>query len=261
MQQQMRAAGEATTVAAPNSKLAPTMVTALLACGVAATVGYIAMDVAATLRYGGYSYVSQTISELSAVGAPTRPMWLAGSIIYELLVIAFGSAVVLVAGNRRGLRIAGALLVVMALVGIAWPFAPMHQREVLAAGGGTLTDTMHLVLAGVDVVLTMLIIGLGAGAFGARFRVYSFVTIAATLVFGAWTGIDAPRVSDNATTPGIGIAERITVYGFMTWFAVLAIVLILEAGRTHAATTSVAGIAPGRTTDRTQMRRAKWHGY
>jgi hypothetical protein len=26
----------------------------------------------------------------------------------------------------------------------AVPFAPMHLRETLAAGGGTLSDTMHL---------------------------------------------------------------------------------------------------------------------
>ena len=46
----------------------------------------------------------------------------------------------------------------------------MHQREVLAAGGGTLSDTMHVVLGGVTVFLMFLAIGFGATAFGKRFR-------------------------------------------------------------------------------------------
>jgi hypothetical protein len=44
----------------------------LLSCGVAATLLYFGMDLLATWRYDGYSYTDQTISELSAVGAPTR---------------------------------------------------------------------------------------------------------------------------------------------------------------------------------------------
>ena len=32
-------------------------------------------------------------------------------------------------------------------LGLLWPFAPMHQREVLAAGGATPSDTLHQVLA------------------------------------------------------------------------------------------------------------------
>jgi hypothetical protein len=69
------------------------------------------------------------------------------------------------------------------LLGLLWPFAPMHQREVLAAGGGTLTDTMHVVLGAVTVLLMFLAIGFGATAFGRRFRLYS---IASAVVLLAW---------------------------------------------------------------------------
>ena len=36
----------------------------------------------------------------------------------------------------------GGLILAYASLGFLWPFAAMHQREVLAAGGGTLNDTI-----------------------------------------------------------------------------------------------------------------------
>jgi hypothetical protein len=63
----------------------------------------------------------------------------------------------------------------------------MHQREVLAAGGGTLSDTMHVVLGGVKVFLMFLAIGFGATGFGKRFRLYSIASIVVLLAFGGLT--------------------------------------------------------------------------
>ena len=48
---------------------------ALLACGAGSTLFYFGMDAVAALLYDGYSYTDQTISELSAIGAPTRSLW------------------------------------------------------------------------------------------------------------------------------------------------------------------------------------------
>ena len=45
----------------------------------------------------------------------------------------------------------------------------MYQRAVLAAGGGTLTDTMHVVWALVTVLLMTTAMGFGAAAFAKRF--------------------------------------------------------------------------------------------
>ena len=59
-----------------------------------------------------------------------------------------------------------------------WP--PMHPRAVLAAGGGTLTDTLHLVWA-ITGIVSMLIVGFGAAALGKRFRVYSIATMVIVL--------------------------------------------------------------------------------
>jgi hypothetical protein len=206
----------------------------LLICGILSSLLYVGADILAAMLYEGYSYTSQTISELSAIGAPTRPLLALTGIVYLFLVIAFGLGVWKSAGRRRSLRITGGLLVAYGLVGFVWPFAPMHQREVLAAGGGTLSDTMHLILSAVDSLLFLLIIGFGAAAFGKRFRLYSIATIIALLVFGALTGMDAPRVGANEPTPWLGVMERINVFGAMLWILVLSIVLLREEKRPGA---------------------------
>ena len=198
----------------------------LVSCGIFALVLYVAMDLAAALRYDGYSYKSQTISELSAVDAPTRTMWLWLTIPYGALVLAFAVGVLAAAGANRWVRIVGILLLAYSIVNIAWPFAPMHQREVLAAGGGTWQDTAHLVLAGVTSALFLALMGFGARAFGKGFRNYTLATIVLLVVFGAIVALQSPNVGDNESTPWLGIAERINVFGAMLWMAVFAAVLL-----------------------------------
>jgi 4-hydroxybenzoate polyprenyltransferase len=48
---------------------------------------------------------------------------------------------------------------------------------VLAAGGGTLADTGHLVLSVVTIVLMFAAMAFGAAAFGLRFHLYTIATI------------------------------------------------------------------------------------
>ena len=198
----------------------------LVASGIAMFVLYIAMDLTATLRYDGYSYTDQTISELSAIGAPTRGLWLALSVVYVALSLAFALGVLRAPGSRRTVRIAGWLLVVSAVVGTLWWFAPMHQREVLAADGGDWRDTMHLTLGGISSLEFFATIGVGAFAFGWRFRAYSIATIAAMVIFGTLMNMDVAAVGDNEPTPWLGIWERITVEGAMLWQAVFAAALL-----------------------------------
>src|SRR5690606_38411907 len=47
----------------------------LLACGVLSSLLYVAMNVFIPMRWDAYSLTSQTVSELSAIGAPTRSLW------------------------------------------------------------------------------------------------------------------------------------------------------------------------------------------
>ena len=45
----------------------------LLVCGILSSLLYVGTDVSAALRWERYSYADQTVSELSAIAAPTRP--------------------------------------------------------------------------------------------------------------------------------------------------------------------------------------------
>ena len=173
----------------------------LLLCGIASSLLYAAMIWA--IRYDGYNPVSQTPSELAAIGAPTQALWARLGWIYTALVTAFGFGVWQSASQNRAVRIAGGLILAYASLGLLWPFAPMHQRDVLAAGGGTLGDILHRVLAGVTVFLMFLAIGFGATAFGKRFRVYSIVTIVVLLVFGGLTFWEAPRLQANVDSSSL----------------------------------------------------------
>ena len=198
---------------------------ALLVCGILSSLVYVAMTVLVARQWPEYSSFSQTISELSAIDAPTRSTWAAPGAAYTVLVTLFGWGVVRSAGPNRTLRVAGVLILVYGALGILWPLAPMHQRHVLAAGGGTASDTMHLVLAGLTVTLMLVAIGLGSAGLGPRFRVYSIVSLIVLAVCGALTFLDSPGLARNEPTPWIGVWERINLGVFLLWVAALAIAL------------------------------------
>jgi len=192
----------------------------LLVCGILSSLLYVAMNIIAAMLYEGYNSASQTVSELSAIGAPTRTLWLLLGIPYTLLATAFGWGVWVSAGRNRPLRVVGGLMVAHGVIGLFWP--PMHVR----GDEFTLTDTMHIIFGMVTVLLMPLAIGFGAAAFGKRFRLYSIATIALLIVFGALTGLEAPRVAANLPTPWVGVWQRINIGVFLLWVVALAIALL-----------------------------------
>jgi len=206
----------------------------LLICGILSSVLYVAINIIVPLQWTEYDWTSQTVSELSAIGAPTRTLWIVLSSPYTLLVMAFSWGVWKSAGGNRPLRVAAGLMIAYGALGILWPFAPMHLRETLAAGGGTFSDTVHITLGVVTEIFYLFALGFAAAAFGQMFRVYSLATFIALLVFGALTFVDAPRIATNQPTPFIGIWERVNIGVFLLWMIVLAIMLLRQDRRkTH----------------------------
>jgi hypothetical protein len=197
---------------------------AFLVCGIGSSVLYVAMNIIGPMQYEGYSSLSQAVSELSAIGAPSRPLWVVLGIVYDVLLVAFGLGVLISAGGRRTLRIAGGLLVAYGMIGFAWP--PMHQR----GQGFTLTDTMHIAFSIVTVLLMLVAVGLSAAAMGKRFRRYSIATIVTLVVFGVLTGLDGPRIAANLPTPWVGLLERVNIAAFLLWVVVLAVILLRAQG-------------------------------
>jgi hypothetical protein len=213
-----------TAASVPRSKVSDEMWRkALLVCGIASSVLYATMIWG--IRYEGYSPMSQVPSELTAIGAPTEALWARLGWIYTVLITAFGIGVLKGAGTNAAVRFVGGLILAYASLGLLWPFVPMHQRDVLAAGRGTLSDTLHQVLGAVTVFLMFLAIGFGATRLGKRFRWYSIVTVVLLLVFGGLTFLEAPRLQMNLPTPWIGLWERINISVFLLWVVMLAAVL------------------------------------
>jgi hypothetical membrane protein len=204
----------------------------LLISGILASLLYVATDILAGMLWEGYSFSSQAISELSAIGSPTRPLVVTLGIIYDVLLIAFGFCVWVIAGRqrRRALRLVGGVLVGIGAIGFVWaPFFPMHLR----GAEMTFTDTMHWAIAGVVVLLILVMIALGAIAYRRRwFHLYSIVTLVTLLVVGMWSiFVGGAQIAAEQSTPFFGLMERITVYGYLAWVAVLAIVLSRDGNR------------------------------
>ncbi|MFI5153100.1 MAG: DUF998 domain-containing protein [Chitinophagales bacterium] len=197
----------------------------LLICGILSSLLYVAMNIFVPPQFEGYSAASQTVSELSAIGAPTRPIWVPWGVVYTLLFTAFGFGVRMSANQNDRLRIIGNLIIIYGVISVAWPLAPMHLRGAEFA----FTDAMHITLGIITILLMLIIIALGAAALGKRFRLYSILTIVIFIAFGTLTGIDSPGIAKNQPTPWIGVWERINIGTFMLWIIILGIMLLQTA--------------------------------
>jgi len=196
----------------------------LLVCGILSSALYVTTDVLGGIRYEGYSFSSQAVSELMAVGAPSESLVDPLFIAYGVLMLAFGVGVFREGVRRsRALQVSGALLAGYAALGLTGPtFFEMHQRGTDGSAG----DVAHIVLTVAIVLLTLGAMGVGAFVLDRRFRAYSFATLGTVIVFGAVTGPYAARLAAGEPTPGFGIVERILIYSWLLWVAVLAVALL-----------------------------------
>jgi Protein of unknown function (DUF998) len=192
----------------------------LLGCGILSSVLYFASDAVMSLSYEGYSYLHQTVSELNAIGAPTRGLSIVFGLAGYVLLICFGVGIWMSAAGNRKLRVVGVALAVMGLTGL-WgvPFASMQAR-------GTEQEALHLISGMVGVLLLVTAIGFAAAAFGGPFRLYSIATIVVMIVFAGWTGRQAYAIEAGMPTPWVGFIERISFYSWHLWFIVLALILL-----------------------------------
>jgi len=191
-------------------------------CGVLSSLVYVVADILGASSWEGYGYASQSISELSAIGAPSRSLVLPLALAYDALLLAFGLGVCASTGRARALRVTGASLIAVAVFGlIASLWFPMHLR----GGEQNLSDGMHIALTAMTVSCIVLAMASAANTAGRRFRVYTLVTLLLVMGFGALAALDGPRVAEDLPTPMLGINERISVGAYLLWVIVLALAL------------------------------------
>jgi len=200
----------------------------LLICGILSSLFYVVINIYVPTRYDGYSIAVYTVSELSAIGAPTRILWVLLVLAYPLLFGAFGWGVLKSAENSRSLRIVGGLIIAYCVFNLYWP--PMHIR----GNEPTLTDTLHIAWAIVTNIFMWLFMGFGAAALDKPFRLYTIASFLLHIVFGVLTFMEAPNISTNGPTPTIGIWERVNISVFMLWVIVFAIMLLRKRNVTYS---------------------------
>jgi uncharacterized protein DUF998 len=193
----------------------------LLVSGLLSSVLYLATDTIAEVRYPDYhSYLTQAISELGAIGAPTRPLVEPLFIAYDLLLLAFSVGVWVSGDDKRTLRVIAALLAGIAVTG--WLTPAMHLRGTSDLAG----DMPHIIGTSVIVLLILTAVGLGAALFGSLFRAYSLAILVTLLVAGISTYAMAGQLAAGEPTPWLGAVERINIGAFLLWVAALAVMLL-----------------------------------
>jgi heme/copper-type cytochrome/quinol oxidase subunit 4 len=195
----------------------------LFIIGIFSSLFYLCTDILAVLQWEGYSFSSQSVSELSSIGSPTRSFVVSLFILYNILVIVFGYGICITDNRKRFQRLTGILIIGYAIVGIVTQlFFPMHMRGTEK----TISDTMHIVFTGIEVLFILLSVGFGSTLYRRWFRIYSIGTILILLLFGILAGADGPNVAAQLPTPWLGIKERINIYGYLLWVMFLAIIFL-----------------------------------
>lgn len=207
-------------------RTSPAIRRALLATGLASSLLYPVIDLLAGLSYDGYSFYSQTISELGAIGAPHPPWLLPVFLTYTVLVVTFAVAVILEGrrGNRKVSRVGWMLLAYM-VVGSGTSIFPVHVR-----GAAAFADELpHIVTGLAAIAVIVATMAAGSVALSKRFRNYSWTTIATLLFFGALTVPFGMKLAAGEPTPGMGIVERLAYYSILAWIGGLSVALLRRA--------------------------------
>ncbi|PWU04381.1 MAG: hypothetical protein C5B52_01585 [Bacteroidetes bacterium] len=200
------------------------MLEGLLYCGVLSSLWYVFVSVYVPFYYVGYTPASQTVSELSSYGAPTRILWVLLATFYPLLFGAFGWGVFYTAENNKRLRIAAGFIIAYSVFNFYWP--PMDKREVISAVGRSLNDSLHIGWTIVTMLLAIAIMTFSAGGSGKKFRIYTSISIMLMIVFGILTAKDTPALEANLPTPMMGIWERASEAVYFLWVMALAVKLL-----------------------------------
>lgn len=211
--------------AASSGSAPPASLRAMLLAGLAVPLLYGAGDVIGGLTWEGYSFRDLTISELGAVGAPTRMVFSVFVTAAWAALVALGLGVRRAAGGRRRLVVAGTLLLIVGVMAltVGWlvPMAPRGEEQ-------GLTGFLHLVEGGAAMVIILAAMGFAATGLGRGFRVYTIATVVVMITFGVWAAVQAPQVEAGLSTPWLGVMERIFWYSYHLWFAGLGLTLLRE---------------------------------
>lgn len=188
----------------------------LLGCGILASLVKVGTDLLAGLTTKGYSFALHSISNLSALGAPTRSFVLPLDLIYDLLMIAFSVAVWQLAGPSVLMRIAAVLIAANALIsGAVEAFLPMRL--------GQAPGTLHVVLMATAMFAFVGAIALGGAGSSGWLRYLSYSILLAFIILTAVGLIFPAKNAAGKPVATIGTQERTMVAAYLLWVIALAV--------------------------------------
>jgi hypothetical membrane protein len=191
--------------------------------GMVAPIIYVFHVVYGGLLWAGYSHIRQPISDLSATGAPDRDLLQGILYIYGILLVIFTIYAFLYfkKSDNKTIKVAMAIFITAQIVSISYGFFP----EDLSGAEATFTGTMHLVVTGLIVPLTILTPFVSGIAFrkieGFRsLSLYSYITTAIIFFVGGLTVILMANKSEV-----FGLFERINIGSYQLWIFIFALKL------------------------------------
>lgn len=193
----------------------------LLSCGIVASILYLGTDLLAGNLIKGYSFSTDSMSDLGAVGSPTRLLVVLLTLAASIFLLAFGAGVWATTEQPILARVVAGLICVNALTGLtALLFFPNRfgVRPEFATPGVLLSFFSVL-----SFVLAMI---LGAIEFSGWFRVFSITIPAAYIILAIFRFATAALPAAGGTASLIGTQERTMAYSFLLWVMVLAIYLL-----------------------------------
>jgi hypothetical protein len=198
-----------------------TTLTLLLTCGIFAPLIYLGTDRLAGSLLKGYSFKAQSMSDLSAVGAPTRALVVALTAVACAFMVAFGMGVWLATGGAFLPRVVAVLLIANAVLGlVAALFFPYRYGERPAF------STPGVMLMFLSVLSFLLAMVFGAIAFTGWFRLLSIAIPTGYVLLALLRFRTAGRSSSGEAAVMIGAQERTMSYSFLLWVMALAIYLL-----------------------------------
>lgn len=197
---------------------------ALLICGIAAALVIIAINLLPGALWPGYDFLTQSISELRAIGSPTRALAYPLVILFGVLMTAFGICLWLVGRGNGALRVTAVLLLGYSLLGMADAiFFPMRVGASVALRENNLYST-PMALSVLCIVAAM---GAGALAFRNWFRFYSLGTLAAFATLTLLSLFVFPKLAAEPVVR-VGLQERSMMFFNLLWVLLLALALRRE---------------------------------
>lgn len=190
--------------------------------GVISFLSYIAAMVFSPLAYPGYNWMEQAVSDLSAVGAPSKMLWTQLAALYDICgVVSITIVCIYVKDNLQNkcLRVGIYLFAIMSWIsGVGYRMFPLANPDKL----GGFQDVMHLAVTALVVLLSIvsLIVIMVGGYKGHRYvSIANWALVAFLMMFIGAIGTNV------VPKEYFGIVERFSVLAATGYNAVLGVYL------------------------------------